>query len=195
MASSGGERDFPYSGGMFCDAIVRDTSRRGGKEGSGAQPGRPLMSQSFDRRALLQELRSRGVRLTAQRRALVEAIQEATEHLDVNGLLERARERGVEVDRATVYRTVDMLKRHGLVDELDLMHLQGEKHYYEVRTRRDHIHLACFQCGRIVELATPMLERLKLEVARCTGFELRVTRLEVGGTCPECRPTKGGGRG
>src|SRR6185437_199119 len=50
---------------------------------------------------------------------------------------EGAGERGVEVDRATVYRTVDMLKRHGLVDELDLMHLQGEKHYYEVRTRRD----------------------------------------------------------
>lgn len=97
------------------------------------------------------------------------------------------RARGVNVDRATVYRTVEMLKRFRLIDELDLMHLQGEKHYYEARTRGDHVHLACLRCGRILECATPLLDWLKLELATRTGFELRVTRLEVGGYCAQCR--------
>jgi Fur family ferric uptake transcriptional regulator len=42
------------------------------------------------------------------------------------------------IDRSTVYRTIDMLKRRGLIDELDLMHIEGEKHYYEVKTNHDH---------------------------------------------------------
>ena len=145
------------------------------------------MSHSFDRRSLVKELAAKGVRLTSQRRVLIEIIQDAEEHLDAAALGQLAQQRGVPVDRATVYRTVELLKKHRLIDELDLMHLQGEKHYYEVKTRRDHIHLACFRCQRIVEFASPAFEKLKAEMARQTGFDLRVTRLEVGGLCPECR--------
>ncbi|MGH9487881.1 MAG: Fur family transcriptional regulator [Terriglobales bacterium] len=172
---------------MFCDAVIRDASRPGRREHDPEAAVSPLMAHAFDRRSLLSELKSRGVRLTAQRRAVVEVIQEANEHLDAGTLLERARARGANVDRATVYRTVELLKKYRLVDELDLMHLQGEKHYYEARTRGDHVHLACLNCGRILECATPLLDWLKLELATRTGFELKVTRLEVGGYCAACR--------
>lgn len=172
---------------MFCDAVIRDASKPGRRERGAEAPASPLMAHSFDRRSLLGELRAKGVRLTAQRRAVVEVIQEANEHLDAGELLERARARGVNVDRATVYRTVELLKKHRLVDELDLMHVQGEKHYYEARTRGDHVHLACLACGRILECATPLLDWLKLELATRSGFELKVTRLEVGGYCAQCR--------
>ena len=50
-----------------------------------------------------------------------------------------------------------MLKRLRLIDELDLMHISGERHYYEARTRRDHMHLACFDCGAIREFAEMLL--------------------------------------
>jgi Fur family ferric uptake transcriptional regulator len=90
------------------------------------------------------------------------------------------------IDRATVYRTIDLLKKRGLIDELDLMHLTGEKHFYEVKTHRDHVHLACFQCGRIEELTTPLFEKLEGEMARQSGFEIQVVRLEVGGMCQAC---------
>ena len=92
------------------------------------------MSPEFERRSLLDELISKGVRLTRQRRALIEVIQEAREHLDAGSLLELARKREPNLDRATVYRTIELLKKLRLVDELDLMHLEGEKHYYEVKT-------------------------------------------------------------
>jgi len=140
----------------------------------------------FERRSLLEELAAKGVRLTAQRRAVVETIQDAGEHLDASALLTQARIREPNIDRATVYRTIDLLKRLRLIDELDLMHLKGEKHFYEVKTRRDHVHLACFQCGRIEEFSSIAFEKLKSELATQTGFEVRVTRLEVGGRCRAC---------
>jgi Fur family transcriptional regulator, ferric uptake regulator len=66
------------------------------------------------------------------------------------------------------------------------MHLEGEKHYYEATTKREHIHLACFRCGRIEEYSSTLFERLKSEIAKQAGFQIRVTRLEVGGACRAC---------
>ncbi len=128
--------------------------------------------------------------MTAQRRALIETIQEATAHLDVASLLMQAREREPRINRATVYRTVELLKGLGMIDELDLMHLNGEKHYYEVKTQQDHLHLACFECGQIIEFATPAFERLKQEIAAANQFAIQVTRLEVGGLCSSCAAKK-----
>lgn len=138
------------------------------------------------RRELLNQVISRGIRLTAQRRALIETIQKATTHLDAATLLKEARERDPNINRATVYRTIELLKKLGMIDELDLMHLDGEKHYYEVRTEQDHLHLACFACGRIIEFATPSFERLKCEIAAKAEFIVQVVRLEVGGLCSDC---------
>jgi Fur family transcriptional regulator, ferric uptake regulator len=134
----------------------------------------------------MDELTSKGVRMTAQRRALIEVIQGAEQHLDAVSLLEQARQRGPNIDRATVYRTIELLKKLRLVDELDLMHLEGEKHFYEVKTRREHVHLACLRCGRIQEFSSPIFERLKDEITRQAGFAIKVTRLEVGGNCRVC---------
>lgn len=144
------------------------------------------MSPQVERRALFAELGSRGIRLTAQRRALVEVIQEAKEHLDAGSLLELARRREPNINRATVYRTIELLKKLRLIDELDLMHLDGEKHYYEVKTKRDHVHLACFRCGRIEEFSSPLFDALKAEISKQAGFTIRATRLEVGGNCRAC---------
>ena len=69
------------------------------------------MSPQLERRALLDELVSKGIRVTAQRRALIEVIQEAREHLDAGALLELARKREPNINRATVYRTIEILKK------------------------------------------------------------------------------------
>lgn len=151
-----------------------------------------MTQRPLQRRSLLMDLRKCGVRITAQRKALIEAIQEAEGHLDAAALLERARCRNPRVDRATVYRTLEMLKKQGLVDELDLMHLNGEKHYYEARTDRDHFHLACFRCGRIEEFTSSLYPALMGEIAHARGFQVKVSRLEVGGLCAVCAAGTGG---
>lgn len=144
----------------------------------------------FSRCELLDQVAARGIRLTAQRRALIETIQGATAHLDAASLLKLARQRDPNIDRATVYRTIELLKKLGMIDELDLMHLDGEKHYYEVKTQQDHLHLACFECGEIIEFATPAFEQLKQEIAAKNHFEIQVIRLEAGGTCSACAAKK-----
>ncbi|MGB9456371.1 MAG: transcriptional repressor [Bryobacteraceae bacterium] len=145
-----------------------------------------MNAPALERRSLLQELTLRGIRITGQRKILVETIQAADRHLDAATLLELARQRDKEINRATVYRTIGLLKKLRLIDELDLMHLDGEKHFYEAKTNLDHVHLACFECGRIEEFASPLFERLKAEISQQKGFHIRVTRLEVGGRCSQC---------
>src|SRR5271170_2630537 len=138
------------------------------------------------RHDLLNEVEAQGVRLTAQRRALIETIQDATSHLDAASLLELAGRRDPRIDRATGYRTLELLTRLGMIDELDLVHLNGEKHYYEVKTQKDHLHLACFNCGQIEEFSSPTFERLKREIGTKNDFDIQVMRLEVGGLCSAC---------
>lgn len=139
------------------------------------------------RRPLEQELVSRGVRMTHQRRLLVEIIQSADGHLDALGLWQRAKQQDPTLNKVTVYRTLTMLKKQGLVDELDLMHLEGGKHYYEARTTRDHIHLACLKCGRILEFESSLFEKLKGQIEREQQFRIKVVRVEAGGLCDRCQ--------
>ncbi len=141
----------------------------------------------ISRRPLERELISRGVRMTHQRRLLVQIIQSADRHMDAVALWQRARAQDSTLNKVTVYRTLAMLKRHGLVDELDLMHLEGEKHYYEARTTRDHIHLACLKCGRIQEFESSLFEKLKGQIERERRFRIQVVRLEAGGYCDRCQ--------
>jgi Fur family ferric uptake transcriptional regulator len=148
-----------------------------------------MESASKQRRSLVEEFSARGLRLTSQRRVLLEVMQSATEHLDAAAMLRLARERDASIDRATVYRTLELLKKLRLVDELDLMHLNGEKHYYEARSESDHIHLACFQCGKIEEFGSPLFEGLKQEISRRRGFRINVVRMEAGGRCSACAET------
>jgi Fur family ferric uptake transcriptional regulator len=139
------------------------------------------------RRPLEQELVSRGVRMTHQRRLLIQIIQGADDHLDAAALWHRAKDRDATINKVTVYRTLAMLKKQGLVDELDLMHLEGGKHYYEAKTTRDHIHLACTKCGRILEFESSLFEKLKGQIEREQQFRIDTVRVEAGGLCEHCK--------
>jgi Fur family ferric uptake transcriptional regulator len=135
------------------------------------------------------ELMSRGLRLTRQRRTILSVVETAKQHLDAAQILRRARELDRAVDRVTVYRTLNLLKRHRLVDELDLMHLEGGKHYYERHPVRGHIHMACLRCGKITEFESDLFDRLKGQIQRDCRFHILVSRLEIGGYCSRCRPS------
>jgi Fur family ferric uptake transcriptional regulator len=133
------------------------------------------------------ELGQRGIRLTRQRRVVLHVIETAQRHLDAATILRRARKLDPGVHRVTVYRTIDLLKRHGLIDELDLLHLRGDGHYYESHGPRDHIHIACLRCGKVREFESRLFEELKEEIERELGIKITITRTEIGGYCKSCR--------
>jgi Fur family transcriptional regulator, ferric uptake regulator len=132
------------------------------------------------------ELALRGVRMTNQRRAILGVIETANKHLDASQILRWAQKADASVDRSTVYRTLELLKRQGMVDELDLMHMDGERHYYERKLGKGHIHMACLRCGKITELQSELFESLKQQLERDCRFNILVARLEVGGYCASC---------
>jgi Fur family transcriptional regulator, ferric uptake regulator len=126
--------------------------------------------------------------MTRQRRAILGIIETASHHLDAAQILRKAQKQEPEVDRVTIYRTLALLKRHGLVDELDLMHLQGEKHFYERKTPREHVHMTCLRCGRVREFESRLFDDLKKQVQKDCRFQIAVARMELGGYCSSCRP-------
>jgi len=133
------------------------------------------------------QLAERGIRMTQQRRAILAVIETAKKHLDAAQILLKAQKLDASVNRSTVYRTLNLLKRQGMIDELDLMHLEGEGHYYERKLGRDHIHMACLRCGKITEFVSDIFDSLKEQLERDCRFRIVVARLEVGGYCANCR--------
>jgi len=135
---------------------------------------------------LTKVLSDRGIRLTRQRRVILQVMDNAEQHLDVDQIFERAQRLDSGVHLVTVYRTIELLKKHGLIDELDLLHLRGDRHYYETHGPRDHIHVACLKCGKVREFESRLYEKLKSEIARDFGMKVTISRTEVGGYCAEC---------
>jgi len=132
-------------------------------------------------------LARKGVRLTRQRRVLLDIMDQAEQHLTADSILERAQKIDPRVHRVTVYRTLEMLKSHGLLDELDLLHIHGHRHYYESHGPRDHIHVACLRCGKVREFESQLYEELKKQISLDCDLEITITRTEVGGLCADCR--------
>ncbi len=136
---------------------------------------------------LQKELRARRIRLTRQRRVVLQVMESATQHMDANEILERAQKIDPEITQVTVYRTLELLKGFGLIDELDLLHLRGHRHYYESHGPRDHIHVACIRCGKVREIESELYEDLKRQIAKDCDIEISISRTEVGGICGDCR--------
>src|SRR5438067_7661847 len=132
-------------------------------------------------------LRERGVRLTRQRRILLDLIDHSGQHLDADSLYQLAKEKDPKLNRVTVYRTLKLLKEGGLVDELDLMHYGGDQHYYETKTKQEHAHVICLRCGKVEEFFGDPLQRLRRQIESHFGFQILLARTEVGGYCSHCQ--------
>ncbi len=141
---------------------------------------------TLPREGLLERMKARGIRLTGQRKIIAELLEAAEEHLDAESVYRLAKAKDETIHRATVYRTLNKLKKLGLVDELDLMHVSGERHYYEIRPSTLHIHLVCTACKRVDEPDEAFWDDLKRRVENENGFRPEVVRVEMAGVCAAC---------
>lgn len=155
-----------------------------------AQPDSPLMPETPNAvRSLADEFLSRGLRITSQRRVLLGILQSSAGQFNVAGLLAMAKNCDRRVNRATVYRTLEILKNLGLIQESrDLTGSKGEKRNFEIHRRRDHIRLTCSDCGWNQEFQSEFLKRLKDEITARESFSICAVRTEVCGRCANCAP-------
>src|ERR1700690_3882840 len=109
------------------------------------------------KKKFLDFLQGKKLRVTAQRRAIIESAFDTEEHFTAEQLLEWSRRRDKSVSRATVYRTLPLLTESGLVREMDF----GKDHkYYDPNYAQHphHNHIICQDCGKIVEFESEMIE-------------------------------------
>jgi Fe2+ or Zn2+ uptake regulation protein len=129
---------------------------------------------------LVDRLRDRGWRLTAQRRVIAEAMAGDHVHLAADEVYERARAALPEVSLATVYNTLNELVALGEVAELT--HTDGRKRY-DPNTAQRHHHLVCTACDRMLDVAT---DEPRLTATQRHGFDVHDVEVTFRGRCPDC---------
>ena len=124
-----------------------------------------------------------GYPLTLQRRLLLELLRQAEGHIDAKELYRRASIRDEAISPATVYRSLNLFKQLGLVDEMRLGKIRC---YYEIKQSPEHQHLVCQGCGKVIEFQNPLFQKLIEAVQREHGFNVTKAELYLTGYCPEC---------
>ena len=137
-----------------------------------------------------QTIQMHGHFLTAQRRLLLDLIRDAEGHLDAKELYQRARAIDESIGSATVYRSLNLFKQLGLVDERRLGKLRC---YYEIKQSPEHQHLLCQGCGKVIEFQNPHFQKLIEAVQREHGFKITKAELYLEGYCPNCEEKEKGG--
>jgi Fur family ferric uptake transcriptional regulator len=131
-------------------------------------------------------LREQGLPVTQQREAVAEVVFGSKEHLSVEEIEGRLRERNEKTGKATVYRTLEMLVKSGLVAERDFG--EGFKRYEHLFGQMPvHGHMICQQCGSVAEIQDPELKGLQDRIAEEQGFTPSRYRLEIFGLCSRCK--------
>lgn len=130
-------------------------------------------------------LREHGLPVTHQREAVADVVFGSEDHLSVDDLEDRLRERGERIGKATIYRTLDLLVRSRLVEEHDFG--EGFKRYEHRLSRQPvHEHLICTECGKVIEFRSAEVGKLEEHVRKEHGFVPARHRLEIYGLCREC---------
>lgn len=130
-------------------------------------------------------LAQQNLKLTSERAALVREIFSIHYHFEADELLFKMKQKNVKISRATVYRTLELLVKSGMVRRVHL----GEDHYHyeHVTGNSHHDHLICTTCGAVIEFHDPVLEARQREICERKRFTPTFHNLQILGVCANCR--------
>lgn len=136
-------------------------------------------------------LNTAGMKATSQRALILDIIRQGQGHLDADEVYRQAREKDPNLSLSTVYRTLRLFKKMGLVEEL---HFDENHHHYVVSPSEEHHHLVCLGCGKVIEFNNPLTRYVQSSVPEARDFEIVKAEVNVTGYCPECRRKRKGGK-
>ena len=130
-------------------------------------------------------LKKEGLRYTRQRQAVWDELCSSDDHRDAEEIYFSLQNSGINVSRATVYRTIDVLVKNNMVRKLELG--DGRARYEHKLNSTHHDHLICVQCGRIEEFLDEGIEKLQDKIVDKLGFKLirHIHQLFV--ICNDCK--------
>ena len=130
-------------------------------------------------------LKSCGLRLTQKRLDVLNQVFDYPGHFQTEDLLVQMRRNGYLVSRPTIYRTLPLLVRSGLLTEF--IDAQKNTRYESIHSLREHAHLICLRCSQIVEFKEPGIDALQKAVCEAHNFKAVRFRNEIIGYCGECQ--------
>ena len=133
---------------------------------------------------ILSKLSEQGYRLTPQRMLVLAAIENSEHHISAEEIYAQVVAKYPHVNISTVYRTLELLNRLGLVTETDL---GGGRVRYHPADKGHHHHLVCQECGKIIDLDESVLSSLKDVLFREYKFSADLRHLAIFGRCADCR--------
>jgi Fur family transcriptional regulator, ferric uptake regulator len=138
--------------------------------------------------SLKAELNERGWRLTPQREVILRIFQTLPQgnHLSAEELQERLKTEGEKISLSTIYRTLKMMARMGILRELELA--EGHKHY-EINqpAPHHHHHLLCVRCNKTLEFKNDQVLKIGAKAAEREGFHLLDCQMTIHAVCPTCQ--------
>jgi Fur family peroxide stress response transcriptional regulator len=139
----------------------------------------------MDRLAImLDKLKARQCRITPQRMAILKELASSTAHPTVETVYEKVKANFPTTSRATVYKTINLLKELNEILELGFAD-SGNR--YDGNKPYPHPHLICTQCKKIIDPDLQSLTDMTRELTEETGFKIINHRLDFFGICPECQ--------
>jgi len=148
-----------------------------------ATPGRNAAKKKF-----VDFLQGQKLRITPQRRAILETVFSTAQHFTAVQLLKWSRRRDKSVSRATVYRTLPLLTGSGLLREMDF---GRDCVYYDPNyaDRPNHNHIICLDCDMIFEFESEQINQVEVKLCQKLGFSVKTHRLQITAHCDQLKKT------
>jgi len=131
----------------------------------------------------IKTLKQKGLKLTPQRKLIIDAIHETEAHLTAEEIIAHVQARIPEVHKSTIYRTLELLEGAGCVFKSEL----GDHSIYHHAEEGHHHHLVCSRCGKTIECDEDLFTSVEGSLVEKYGFRVDFNHLVMSGLCEECR--------
>jgi Fur family ferric uptake transcriptional regulator len=115
---------------------------------------------------------------------VLDVLDKTDYHISAEEIFKEVKSAYTYANISTVYRTLELLKRLGLITEIDMGDGCVRYHLLE---KGHHHHLICNKCGKVVDLPESFLQELKEKLADNYNFEADIKHMAVFGICSDCR--------
>ena len=144
-----------------------------------------------EKSSIVGRLGESGYRLTPQRLMILSAIESSEDHISAEEIYAQVAAKYPHVNISTVYRTLELLKRLGMVYEIDLG--EGRIRYHAEESGHHH-HLVCQNCNKVIDIDEAFLSSLRDTLLRDYNFQAELKHVGIFGLCSDCRKKSGGRR-
>ncbi len=122
--------------------------------------------------SFLEALKKENLKFTNQRFAIFEEVLYGSKHRECEQILNSLKERGLNVSRATVYRTLDILIKYNFIRKMDI---EDGRIRYESNIGREHPqhdHMICVETGKIIEFFSEEIAAIQEKIANKNGYQI-----------------------